>query len=340
MTGRRRLLVAACLLGAAASLAVLLPGQPTPAARSLAARVDLSRTLGHDAPFLRDYNPSALYVGAALDQIPAIDQPVFDTPEQASRLLRPESLVVGVERHGDARAYPTNLLSLHEVVNDVVGGEPIAITWCPLCSTALAFDRRVGDRSLTFGVSGFLYHANLVLYDRQTGSLWSQLLGGAITGSHRGAPLRPVPVVHQTWAAWRSAHPDTKVLSIRRDVYADRFTQPSVEVTGYGEESTESPYSSYTNKVDYYFRKTVRGVQDSERVFGIVVGGRAKAYPLGLLRRRGTVTDVVAGVPVVVRYDDDAYSAVAFARGERLPGTFSYWFAWRRIHARTAVYRG
>jgi hypothetical protein len=155
----------------------------------------------------------------------------FETPEEASSLLPPTSLVIGIEREGEARAYPSDLLSYHEVVNDVVGGLPVAITWCPICQTALGFERRVGDRVLTFGVSGYLYLSNLVLFDRETGSLWNQLLGGAITGRMRGESLRPVPVVHETWAEWLRQHPDTRVLSIRRDRLARKFTDPSSDVT-------------------------------------------------------------------------------------------------------------
>lgn len=144
----------------------------------------------------------------------------------------------------------------------VVGGIPVAVTWCPLCSTALACDRRVAGRTLTFGVSGYLYSRNLMLFDRETGSLWSQLLGGAVTGEYRGAGF----------AACRSR--------IRR--------------------------------------------------------GRRALLELRKLRE---IEDTVAGVPVVVRYDDDAFSAVAYANGGRLPATFSYWFARRAIHPATAVYR-
>jgi len=302
------------------------------------ARIDLSTTKGREASFLRDFDHSALVLGAGVDQIPAIDEPQFDAAAQASAVLRPESLVVGVELDGDARAYPTNLLSLHEVVNDVVGGTPIVVTWCPLCSTALAFDRRVGGRELTFGVSGYLYSRNLMLFDRQTGSLWSQLLGGAVTGAYRGTRLHGVAIVHQTWKTWRAMHPETEVLSFERDKFAARFTDPGVEPSAVGGETTDEPFVGYTTKVPYYYRAKQGALVGATRVYGIVVRGRARAYPLSKLRRRREIHDEIAGVPIVVRYDDDAFSAVAEARGVRLPGTFSYWFAWRAIHPATTVY--
>jgi hypothetical protein len=300
-------------------------------------RLDLSTSKGKDAAFLRDFERSALVLGAGVDAIPAIDAPRFDSADDAAELLQPESLVVGVEIAGDARAYPTNLLSLHEVVNDEIGGTPVVVTWCPLCVTALAFERRLEGRELTFGVSGYLYSRNLMLFDRATGSLWSQLLGGAVTGEHRGTKLRGVPIVHETWAAWRSKHPNTRVLSFERDQFAPRFTDPGT-IEGDGGESTDAPFEAYLTKVPYYYRARQGALSGAARVYGIVLRGRAKAYPLRELRRRGVVRDEVAGVPVVIRYDDESFSAAAFARGAQLPGTFSFWFAWRSIYPSTTVY--
>jgi hypothetical protein len=338
MSKRRFAALAVVVLFGAAVVAAAAWTQGRDEEQERSGLLDLSRARGRDAPFLSVFDYSALYIGASVDRIPAIDEPRLETPAEASSLLRPESLVIGIERNGEAHAYPTNLLSLHEVVNDVVGGEPVVVSWCPLCSSALAYERRVGGRVLTFGVSGYLYHANLMLFDRRTGSLWSQLLGGAVTGHYRGTRLRPVPIVHETWAAWRRAHPGTRVLSIRRDEFARRFIDPGVEESIYGEEPSDAPYLSYATKVPYLFRRTARGLQEATRVYGVVIAGRAAAYPLGVLRRRGVVRDLVAGVPVVVRYDDEAFSAVAFARGKRLPGTFAYWFAWRHAYPKTTVY--
>jgi len=307
-------------------------------AGSSSARIDLSTRKGKDARFLRDFDHTALVLGAGVDTIPAIDEPRFDDADDISDLLRPESLVVGLELAGDARAYPTNLLSLHEVVNDVVGGTPVVVTWCPLCITALAFERRVEERELTFGVSGYLYSRNLVLFDRESGSLWSQLLGGAVTGERRGTKLRGVPIVHETWEAWRSKHPHSRVLSFERDEFAARFTDPDVVATSMGEERTDAPYEAYMTKVPYYYRAQRGPLAGAARVYGIVVRGRAKAYPFLELRQRRVIRDEVAGVPIAIRYDDEAFSAAAFAGGVQLPGTFSYWFAWRSIHPETAVY--
>lgn len=275
--------------------------------------LDLSAE-GGTAPFLSRFDRSLLLPAAAPDQIPSIDRPVFDTPAQADALLAPADLVLGLERGGEAHAYPLNLLSLHEVVNDVVGGEPLAVTWCPLCQTALAYERRVADRVLTFGVSGHLYQANLLLFDRETRSLWSQLLGGAVTGSYRGTRLLSVPLAHTTWADWRSAHPATRVLSIARDEFASRFTAPDVELTSRGEELSNVPYAAYATKTAVYFPRVVRGVQEGERVLGVVANGHAQAYTLDVLRAGRALNLQLGGLPLLVTFDPDTYSASVFSR--------------------------
>jgi Protein of unknown function (DUF3179) len=274
----------------------------------------LRRDEGHAAGFLRDFDPSLLHRGAAVDEIRAIDRPCFEVPHDSSRLLQPTDLVVGLTRGGEAHAYPINLLSLHEVVNDVVGNQPVAVTWCPLCSTALGFERLVGGRELHFGVSGYLYRANQILFDRESRSLWSQLLDGAVTGRYRGTALKPVPLAEETWQAWRSEHPNTVVLSIRNDAYASWFTHPFTRRLGNGFEDSDEPFSFYASKVGVYFPQVVRGVPGGDLVLGTVLGGRPKAYALVTLQRLHAVDDVVSAEPVLVTYDDSALAASLFSR--------------------------
>jgi Protein of unknown function (DUF3179) len=265
------------------------------------------------------------------DAIPAIDRPRFDPPAAVRGLLRADDLVVGAVVGGRAHAYPIDLLSLHEVVND----GPLAVTWCPLCRTVLAFDRDVRGRRLTFGVSGFLLHANLVLYDRQSGSLWSQLGGRALSGRYRGTGLRPLSLAQVTWGEWLRAHPDTVVLSIRRDRYGSRFTHPYGYADARGEELSTDPYFAYTQKVNVYYPQVVRGLAGSMLVLGVRIGGVAKAYPLYLLRR--PLCDVVAGHRLRIVPDPDALSASVFEHGSRLPATSAYWFAWRAFYPHTLI---
>src|SRR5262249_50895987 len=266
------------------------------------------------------------------DEIPAIDRPRFDRPAAMKVLLRHDDLVVGAVVDGHAHAYPLELLSFHKVVND----GPLAVTWCPLCRTALAFTREVGGRGLTFGIPGLLLHANQVRHDRESGSLWSQLAGQAISGRYRGTRLRPLPLAQVTWGEWLHAHPDTLVLSIRRDQYATRFTHPYTYFDARGEELSSDPYLGYDQKVNVYYSYPVGPLCGSTLVLGVRITGVAKAYPLYLLRR--PISDVVAGQRLRIVPDPDALSAAVYEQGRRLPATPVYWFAWHAFYPNTLIY--
>jgi hypothetical protein len=343
------------------------------------ARLDLRRSLGRESRFVSEFDYPAMYPATGVDAIPSIDRPCHERPQEATA-LPDSSLVIGVDHGGEARAYPVDLLSLHEVVNDVVGGMPVAVTWCPLCASAVGYDRRAGSRTLTFGVSGYLYRANLMLFDRETGSLWSQLLGGAVTGRMRGTALRRVPIVHETWDRWRRRHPETLVLSILRDRLG-RSLAAAYSYSSVGNEDSNVPYSTYATKVPIYNPHVVRGVADASRVYGLVLGGRAKAYPVPALWRARVVNDVFAGSPILAVYNETAVAVDLYSRRvgnrvlrfrrlgmllvdagsgsrwspttgravagplrgltlARLPAVTSYWFAWRDFYPRTAVWFG
>jgi hypothetical protein len=381
-----RLTILGALAVAAAAIAVVAwpSGDPTADPPGCSAepsrrqdRLDLRRSLGRETAFVRQFDYPGMYPATGVDAIPSIDRPCHERPEEATAL--PEtSLVIGVERGGETRAYPVDLLSLHEVVNDVVGGVPIAVTWCPLCASAVGYERRVGDDTLTFGVSGYLYRANLMLFDRETGSLWSQLLGGAVTGRMRGATLRRIAIAHETWGQWRSRHPETLVLSILRDRLGRSLAAP-YWWSSVGNQDSNVPYSTYATKVPIYKPRIVRGVGDASRVYGLVLGGRAKAYPVPALWRAGIVHDVFAGIPILAVYNEASVAVALYSRrvgdrvmhfrragtllvdgetgsrwspltgravaGElegltlaRLPAVSSYWFAWRDFYPRTEIW--
>jgi hypothetical protein len=270
----------------------------------------------------------------AQEEIPAIDRPRFDSPQAVRGLLRSDDLVVGALVDGQPHAYPLDLLSFHELVNDGA----LAVTWCPLCRTALAFDRDVGGRRLTFGVSGLLLHANQVLYDRESGSLWSQLAERAISGRHRGTRLRPVPLVEVTWGEWLHEHPDTLVLSIRRDQFAGRFTHPYSYADSRGEELSLDPYLGYDQKVNVYYSYPLGALRGSTLVLGVRIGGVAKAYPLALVRR--SLRDVLAGHRLRIVASPDALSAAVYEHARRLPARPVYWFAWHAFYPHTLIYAG
>jgi hypothetical protein len=150
--------------------------------------------------------------GPPPDGIPAIDNPRFQRARDVDWLAETEA-VLALTVNGESRAYPLQILTWHEIVNDTVAGIPVAVTYCPLCNSGVAFDRRVGSRTLTFGTSGKLYASNLVMYDRQTESLWPQLTGQASLGVLTGAILDSYPLAPVAWRDFRADNPNAWTLS-------------------------------------------------------------------------------------------------------------------------------
>ncbi len=147
------------------------------------------------------------------DGIPSIDDPVYIPQSEAGEWLQEREPVLVLEIDGDVRAYPLQILLFHEIVNDDVGDTPVAVTYCPLCNSAVVFDRRVGERLLDFGVSGNLRFSDLVMYDRQTDSWWQQLTGEALVGELAGTQLDFIPAPIVSWEEFQRAHPEGVVLS-------------------------------------------------------------------------------------------------------------------------------
>jgi hypothetical protein len=166
--------------------------------------------------------------GPPRDGIPAIDEPRFVTAEEADEWLEPQEPVIFLQIGDDARAYPIQVLMWHEIVNDTVGGVPVLVTFCPLCNTAIGFERTLDGRVLDFGTAGRLRNSNLIMYDRQTESWWQQATGGAIVGELTGRQLtfRPASII--AWADSKATHPGGEVLS---------------RETGYGRDYGRNPYS-------------------------------------------------------------------------------------------------
>lgn len=164
--------------------------------------------------------------GPSRDGIPVLAHPPFLSAGEADKVLRKTDLVLGIAAEEAAKAYPVRILNWHEVVNDDVGSLAVLITWCPLCGSGIAFDPRVGGNKHTFGVSGLLYKRNLLLYDHESDSLWSQLAGKAITGPLAGTSLRFLPSTVTTWDQWRKEHPATTVLSFQTGYQRDYSLDP------------------------------------------------------------------------------------------------------------------
>jgi hypothetical protein len=267
--------------------------------------------------------------GPPKDGIPAIDQPKFVRADQAR--LADGDRILGISLNGIARAYPVRILNWHEVVNDRFGERAVAVTYCPLCGTGMAFDARVGADVLSFGVSGLLYNSDVLLYDRKTQSLWSQILQTAISGPLQGTKLQSVALTHTSWADWHRRHPATQVLSTD---------------TGFARDYGRDPYAGYDRVQTLMFEVQHRDDRFplKEWVLGVQVAGTHKAYPFSLLARavdaQGELKDTVAGKPLRIRYDRAHGSAEAFdAQGRAVPATMAYWFAWVAFHPRTEVLR-
>jgi len=266
--------------------------------------------------------------GPPRDGIPALMVPVFVTAEKAQGLADTDR-VLGVVRGGIARAYPIAILNWHELVNDRFGDEPVVVSYCPLCGTGMVFAAEQGGDALTFGVSGLLYNSDVLFYDHQSGSLWSQLLRKAVTGPMQGASLQMLPVSHTSWADWRDRYPGTHVLS---------------RETGYGRDYDRNPYGGYDRNGRIFFpvANVSNRFHPKEQVLGVSLNGQHKAYPFTELAGAGSaqIDDVFAGQPVTVTWNEVHRSARAFDRdGEEIPTVTAFWFAWYGFHPETAVYR-
>lgn len=267
-----------------------------------------------------------LFGGPGKGGIPAIDQPDFIAAGSATH-LRDDDPVLGIVHQGIARAYPIAILNWHEVVNDRYGDEAVAVTYCPLCGTGMAFVATGAGRKLDFGVSGLLYNSDVLLYDRQTNSLWSQILAMAISGPMKSTQLAMLPVTHTSWAEWKARQPDSRVLS---------------PATGYVRPYLRDPYAGYASSPDLLFSVAFRaqGLHPKERVIGLRIAGAAKAYPfVELAKTSGVVDDRVGGRSVTIRFDRKTATAIAVDdAGRQLPAIVGYWFAWYAFHPETERY--
>jgi hypothetical protein len=263
--------------------------------------------------------------GPPRDGIPAL----FDPPSIAAAEApwSDDELVLGVAWNGEARAYPIAILEWHELVNDTVGGLPVLVSYCPLCGTGIVFDRRVGGAVRSFGVSGLLYRSDLLLYDRETESLWSQIGSEAVTGPALGTRLRLVRSRMTRWSAWRAEHPNTTAMSPKTGHQRRYGTSP------YGDYAVSKRLLFPVSADDRYHPKTP--------TIGLrVPGGASRAYPAEeIVRAGGRAVETFAGHRVSVAYDPEqqTFRVDAPPPIEVIEG---FWFAWAAFHPESTVFSG
>ena len=242
--------------------------------------------------------------GPGKDGIPALTNPAVVPAEIADTFLVPEDLVLGVVINGEARAYPHGVLWWHEIINDVLGGRPILVTLCPLTGSGIVSDPVLTGQLHNFGVSGLLFNNNLIMFDRGTDSLWSQMRLDSICGDLAGTRPPLLPVVQSTWAAWKAMHPNTTAVSFN---------------TGFNRNYNRYPYGDYDgiDNTQLLFPQTNIDprLPMKENVLGITHGGLARAYPVyegGVTR--GAINDVVNGLSLLVVFDSPSELAIPFDR--------------------------
>ena len=266
--------------------------------------------------------------GPPRDGIPSIENPKF-VSARAANFLKPTDRVIGITVNGESRAYPISILNWHEVVNDQIRGVPVSVTYCPLCGTGLVYNANVGGKVLKFGVSGLLYNSDVLLYDRQTETLWSQILSKAVNGPLKGRKLTMIPSSQTSWQSWLKKHPNTKVLSTD---------------TGFSRSYGRSPYGDYDKNTDTYFPVSARSraYHPKERVLGITINGKQKAYPFVELGKLGTnsIKDNFQGQNLTINFDiANRDGEVLGPNGRPVELVNGFWFAWYAFHQNTAIFK-
>jgi hypothetical protein len=236
--------------------------------------------------------------GVPRDGIPPIDSPSFVSTEAANSWLADREPVIALEINGDARAYPLQIMTWHEIVNDSVGGIPVSVTFCPLCNSAIAFDRRIGEVVYDFGVSGKLRNSDLIMWDRQTESWWQQFTGEAIVGDLVGIRLDMLPAVIISWGDFKLVYPEDQVLS---------------QDTGYSRPYGRNPYAGYDDidNSPFLFRGDPdRRLLPMERVVAVTIDDAPVAFPFSVLEREKVINYQYGDRNLVVFFKPGTASAL------------------------------
>ncbi|MCP6726489.1 MAG: DUF3179 domain-containing protein [Patescibacteria group bacterium] len=265
--------------------------------------------------------------GPPKDGIPPIDNPEFIISSEVDDWLQDDEPGLSISQGATNRFYPYQILVWHEIVNDTIDGKRILVTYCPLCFSGIVFDPVVQGERVEFGTSGKLWQSNLVMYDRKTDSLWSQILGEAIVGEMTGTTLRILSSDQMLYGEWKKNNPTGQVLA--RPQGAGKF---------YG----VNPYGSYYSVANFSLNlvnKIDDRLSNDTFVFGLIFDSVAKAYNIESVKQKGVVKDKVGETDVVLRYDKELDVVRVFQGEKRINPISGFWFSWVAAHPDTEVYK-
>lgn len=251
--------------------------------------------------------------GPGKDGIAALTNPDYVSVPGVDFLL-PTDLVIGFRLGGQVVAFPHPIMDHHEIVNDIIEDMRIILSYCPLTGSAMAWEGDDNANNYTYGVSGLLYNSNLILYDRETDSNWSQMLMNCVNGERTGENSKMRHVIETTWSAWREMYPNSLVLSTN---------------TGYGRNYSEYPYGDYkaNNSLLFSVNNEDSRLHKKERVHGVIISSsNTKVYVIGAFTGPGDVmviTDSIGGTNVVVVGSAAKNFAVSYVKGSNAPASFS-----------------
>jgi hypothetical protein len=303
----------------------------TIAAPSLAQRTyetDIIReTFGFDDDTLKSVDLGDLNQGCPRrDCIPSIDEPKYVSVAEATHVAD-QDVVLAMSFQGRHRAWPARILDHHEIVNDLIGEIPVAITWCPLCGSAVGVVREIEGQVTEFGVSGVLYNSDLVFYDRTTETLWDQIVAKGIVGPLTGKKLELIPVTMTRWGKWKEAHPDTEVLSTD---------------TGFDFDYSEDTYGKYRDEAGLMFpvSRTSDAIHPKSVVYGFDLNDQKVAFAALRLEKSTPIEHDLAGQTFDVTLASDGEVKMTNREsGEEYSPVRLYWFAWYTFHPDTELVR-
>jgi len=281
---------------------------------SAVAKTTATNTAKHSIPL-----DQILDGGPGKDGIPALTNPAFTTVALADRSIADTVDGILVSVGGETKFYPYNIIVWHEIVNDVVGGKPLVVTFCPLCGSAIVYSAEVEGRPEQFGVSGKLYNSNLLMYDKTTDSLWSQIGGEAVVGERTGMKLALYPSQVVSFKTVRERYPQTQVMSVK---------------TGYRRDYSLYPYGNYNNTNDLYFPVAVTDTRlpAKEIMYVVNYNDHSIAFKVKDLKPDVVAQVDVAGKPLIVGLKDGIIETTP-----ALPGYHTMWFAWAVYHQKDGI---